>query len=112
MISKALVAASTKPMILAILAQGENYGYQIIQRVKEISGGHMEWSDGMLYPVLHRMEKEGLIVARWIISDGKKLRKYYQLTDQGVLELEREKHQWFKVHDTFMKLLQPMTTSE
>jgi DNA-binding PadR family transcriptional regulator len=112
MISKALVAASTKPMILAILVQGENYGYQIIQRVKKISGGQMEWSDGMLYPVLHRMEKDGLIVAQWIVSDGKKLRKYYRLTAEGQQELEREKHQWFKVHDTFMKLLQPMTTVE
>ena len=58
MISKALVAASTKPMILSILMIGENYGYQIIQKVKELSGGKLDWSDGMLYPVLHRLEKE------------------------------------------------------
>ncbi len=51
MVSKALVAASTKPMILSILRRGENYGYQIIQRVKEISGGRLEWADGLLYPV-------------------------------------------------------------
>jgi DNA-binding PadR family transcriptional regulator len=60
MISKALIAASTKPLILSILLNGENYGYQIIQSVKRISGGQLEWSDGMLYPVLHRLEKDGL----------------------------------------------------
>ena len=59
MISKALVAASTKPMILSILLERENYGYQIIQKVKTVSGGRLEWSDGMLYPVLHRLEKDG-----------------------------------------------------
>ena len=56
MVSKALIAASTKPMILSILLNGENYGYQIIQSVKRISGGTLEWSDGMLYPVLHRLD--------------------------------------------------------
>ena len=59
MVSKNLMAASTKPLILAILARGEIYGYQIIQRVIEISGGTLEWSEGMLYPVLHRLDGAG-----------------------------------------------------
>jgi PadR family transcriptional regulator PadR len=60
-ISKDLVAASATPMILAILAEGESYGYAITRRVRELSGGQMEWTDGMLYPVLHRLERQGLI---------------------------------------------------
>ena len=93
MISKALVAASTKPIILSILLSGENYGYQIIQSVKRISGGKLEWSDGMLYPVLHRLEKDGFISSKWKISDGGRLRKYYRITNLGKKELEAEKKQ-------------------
>lgn len=54
MISKNLAAASTKPIIMALLAEGEDYGYQIIQRVKALSGGTLDWADNMLYPVLRR----------------------------------------------------------
>ena len=109
MIAKALVAASTKPMILSILMSGENYGYQIIQRVKEISGGMLEWSDGMLYPVLHRLEKDRFIRSRWKISDGRRLRKYYMLTEEGRAELEKEREQWLSVHEALSKLWKPIT---
>ena len=61
MLTKDLVAASSKPLLLSILAGGESYGYEIIQKVRELSGGRIEWSDGMLYPVLHRLERDGLI---------------------------------------------------
>ena len=60
-VSKDLVAASATPLILSILAEGDSYGYAIIKRVRELSGGQMEWTDGMLYPVLHRLEKQGLV---------------------------------------------------
>jgi DNA-binding PadR family transcriptional regulator len=78
MISKTLVAASTKPIILSILISGEDYGYQIIQRVKDISGGTLEWSDNMLYPVLRRLEKGGLLISRWKISKKGRMRRYYR----------------------------------
>lgn len=109
MISKALIAASTKPMILSILMSGENYGYQIIQKVKELSGGKLEWSDGMLYPVLHRLEKDRFIRSRWKISNGGRLRKYYTLTEAGREELERERKQWLSVHEALSKLWKPIT---
>ena len=57
-ISKDLVAASATPLILSILNEGESYGYAIIQRVRELSKGEMTWTDGMLYPVLHRLEQQ------------------------------------------------------
>ena len=78
MVSKALIAASTKPIILSILISGENYGYQIIQRVKKISGGTLDWSDGMLYPVLHRLQKDEFISSQWKISEEGRHRKYYR----------------------------------
>ena len=108
MISKALIAASTKPMILSILQEKENYGYQIIQSVKRISGGSLEWSDGMLYPVLHRLEKDGLIQAHWRISEEGRRRKYYQITEFGQKELETEKEQWMSVHNALSELWKPL----
>jgi len=107
MVSKNLMAASTKPLILSILASGEIYGYQIIQNVIEISGGTLEWSEGMLYPVLHRMEKENLIQSQWKISENGRRRKYYRLTESGKKELEKEKEQWMSVHKVLSKLWEP-----
>jgi PadR family transcriptional regulator PadR len=109
MVSKGLMAASTKPLILSILKEGKSYGYFIIQRVKELSGGSIEWSDGMLYPVLHRLEREGFIEAEWIITQEGRKRKYYAITEQGKRELIMEKENWLNVHALFAKLwgLQP-----
>jgi PadR family transcriptional regulator PadR len=106
MISKTLVAASTKPLVLTILRSGENYGYQIIQSVRRISGGHLEWSEPMLYPLLQRMEKDGLVKSSWKITEKKRLRKYYQLTEKGVEEQEREREQWFLVSGIFSRMLE------
>jgi DNA-binding PadR family transcriptional regulator len=104
MTSKGLMAATTKPMILSILQGGKNYGYKIIQRVKEISGGSLHWSDGMLYPVLHRLEKEGFITSEWIISDLDRKRKYYSITEAGKVELHAEKESWMNVHAILIQL--------
>jgi len=108
MISKTLVAASTKPIILSILISGEDYGYQIIQRVKDISGGTLEWSDNMLYPVLRRLEKGGLLVSRWKISKVGRLRRYYRITEQGREELDSERRQWMSVNQALSKLWKPL----
>jgi DNA-binding PadR family transcriptional regulator len=108
MISKALVAASTKPIILSILLAGEDYGYHIIQRVKGISGGSLEWSDRMLYPVLRRMEDEGLLVSRWVMVEEGRMRRYYRITEKGHEELEKEKLQWQSVVHALSKLWKPL----
>lgn len=106
MISKALVAASTKPLLLSILLDGETYGYRIIKQMKNLSNGKLEWSFGMLYPVLHRLEKEGFIKSKWKTSEKGRFRKYYRLTDAGRRELEREKNQWLTVNKVFARLWQ------
>ncbi len=98
MISKNLTGASTKPIILGILKQGKSYGYLIIKKIKELSSGEMEWSDGMLYPVLHRLEKEKLVKSEWVMEDGSRPRKYYKITEEGKLALLAEKEQWLSVN--------------
>ena len=108
MISKALTGASTKPIILAILKKGESYGYEIIQQVREITGGELDWSEPMLYPFLKRLERDGLVRSQWRLSDKGPLRKYYRLTEQGAEELEQEKSQWLKVHSALTALWAPL----
>jgi len=103
MLTKGLMAASTKPLILTILARGKNYGYEIIQQVKDMSGGHLEWADGMLYPVLHKLESEKLIASEWLLVDERK-RKYYRLTEKGRKALALEKRAWIEVNNTLMRL--------
>jgi PadR family transcriptional regulator len=112
MMSKALVAASAKPIILALLLSGENYGYQILKRVSQVSGGKLDWSEALLYPVLHRMEKEGLVVSQWKISEGNRLRKYYRLTQAGKKELLAEKEHWLSVHGALQRLWEPAAAAE
>ena len=104
MIPKDLAAASSKPIVLAILAQGDDYGYSIIRRVREASDGHLEWSEGMLYPVLHRLEAEGLIKSIWKEADGGRRRKYYRLTAAGKGSLAVHREQWNSVHRTLAHL--------
>lgn len=107
MVSKSLVAASAKPIILSLLLGGENYGYRILQRVQIVSGGVLEWSEAMLYPVLHRLEADGFIRSQWKLSDEGRMRKYYLLTESGAKELEREKAHWLSVHEALTKLWAP-----
>ena len=93
-IGKDLVAASAAPLVLAILGEAESYGYAIRKRVGELSGGELEWTDGMLYPVLHRLERNGFVEARWGTSEAGRRRKYYRLTKLGAEELAEQQRQW------------------
>ena len=104
MIRKELVAASAEPLILSLLAKGESYGYAIIQEVKLRSDGKLQWTDGMLYPVLHRMENRGLIKARWGESETGRKRKYYSLKEDGKKALTKQREQWLTVHGTLTQL--------
>jgi len=104
MISKNLVAASTKPIILALLYREESYGYQILQRIRRVAGGRLAWSSPMLYPVLHRLEKEGFIRSKWRLSEEGRMRKYYALTERGRKEFAAEREQWLSVHEALTSL--------
>ena len=107
--SKELVAASTVPLVLSVLAEGENYGYALIQRVRELSGDRIQWTEGMLYPVLHWMEEQGLIKSEWRTSESGRQRKYYRLVKNGRKALEAEKEEWMSVHQTLAKLWKTQT---
>jgi len=104
MLTKELVAASTEPLILSLLSEGESYGYALIQEVKRLSGERIEWTDGMVYPVLHRMEREGWIEARWGEAENGRKRKYYLLKKEGRKALKEQREQWGAVSEVFRQL--------
>ncbi len=103
-INKDLVAASSTALVLAILAEGDSYGYAILKRVRDLSGGELEWTDGMLYPVLHRLERSALVEARWAKAESGRQRKYYRITDAGRGQLADERRQWQTVDKTLGKI--------
>lgn len=96
-IGKDLVAAAATPMVLGILAEGESYGYAILQRVGELSGGELEWSDGMLYPLLHRLERLGHVESSWGSSPSGRPRKHYRLSSSGREAFAEQRRQWHVV---------------
>ncbi|WP_084073803.1 PadR family transcriptional regulator [Demequina sp. NBRC 110052] len=96
-VSKDLMAASSAPLVLAILAEGESYGYAIVRRVRELSDGEIEWTDGLLYPLLHRLEDAGHVESRWGQSDTGRRRRYYRLTAAGTAEITEQRRQWAAV---------------
>src|SRR4051812_23351651 len=110
-VSKDLVAASATPLVLAILAQGDSYGYAIIKRVTDLSGGHLQWTDGMLYPVLHRLERQGLIAAKWGASETGRKRRYYRITAKGRTQLSSQQRQWQVVDNTLRGLWKSVCTT-
>ena len=103
-IAKDLVAAAATPMVLGILADGESYGYAILQRVTELSDGQLEWSDGMLYPLLHRLERLGYVDSAWQIAGTGRPRKQYRLSSAGAAALVEQRRQWNVVSDTLKQV--------
>jgi PadR family transcriptional regulator PadR len=96
-IDKDLVAASATPLVLAILAEGENYGYAVLKRVRELSGGELEWTDGMLYPLLHRLRRLGYVTTEWRTPPEGRRRRYYAITADGRAALAEQRRQWATV---------------
>jgi PadR family transcriptional regulator, regulatory protein PadR len=93
-VDKDLVAAMASPLVLAILAEGDSYGYAILKRVRELSHDELEWSDGMLYPLLHRLERSGHVRSAWGASPEGRRRRYYAITDAGRSQLADQRRQW------------------
>ena len=94
---KDLVTASATPLILSILDHGDSYGYDIIQKVREYSGGELEWAEGMLYPILHRLESRQFIESYWDTAATGRKRKYYRISKLGTAELQEQRANWHKL---------------
>lgn len=94
MLDKEFVAATSVPLTLLILNEGDSYGYEIIQHVSRLTDGELKWTESMLYPVLHRLEKQKLIKSYWDNSPTGRKRKYYSLTKSGSNAIKEKERQW------------------
>ncbi|MDQ3402772.1 MAG: PadR family transcriptional regulator [Actinomycetota bacterium] len=103
-VTKDLVAASAAPMVLGILAERDSYGYAILRRINELSGGELDWTEGLLYPLLHRLERLGYAESSWQSVAGERRRKYYRITESGLAELAEQRRQWDTVVDTLKEI--------
>ncbi len=89
-----LLKGTTPLLVLTVLREGELYGYEIAQRIRERSGGAFAPSEGSLYPALHALESEGALVANWRESDRGPRRRYYAITDKGQAMLAEHEAEW------------------
>jgi len=102
-VSKELVGATAMKIILAILAKGDNYGYDMVQKVKKLSNGQFKWTEASIYPVLKKMETVGFVKSYWKMVNNERPRKYYNLQEQGKIELENGKVEWELVNSMLKK---------
>jgi DNA-binding PadR family transcriptional regulator len=91
-------------MVLGILAEGESYGYAILRRINELSDGELDWTEGLLYPLLHRLERLGHVESNWQSVTGERRRKYYRITNKGLDELGEQRRQWDTVVDALKEI--------
>ena len=103
-VSKELVGASTGILILGMVARAPGYGYQIIKQINEEADGLFSWREGTIYPVLHKLEQEGLVSSKWEIADTGRKRKYYHLTKPGRKALTDTSRQWSEFHRLVLKV--------
>ncbi|HCY41744.1 MAG TPA: PadR family transcriptional regulator [Prolixibacteraceae bacterium] len=103
-ISKELLGASAVPIILSVLKNGDSYGYEIVQRVKELTNGEIKWQEASIYPVLKKLEGAGMIQSYWKVQQGERPRKYYSILSDGKEQLEQNMHEWQLVHSVFGNL--------
>lgn len=94
-------------LVLKLLESEPKYGYQIIQEMKEKSKEIFLLKDGTLYPILYRLEEDGLVVSRWSEPEGKQVpRKYYEITVDGREALSQIQVIWKHISDGIRKIME------
>ena len=93
---------STELVLLALLQERPMYGYEISQEMARLGGGYFEMKEGLLYPSLHRLQKEGLLSSQWRQTETDRRRKYYTITAAGRERLQEQSSEWLM----FMQKLQ------
>ena len=94
-------------LVLKLLESEPKYGYQVIQEMKEKSEEIFLLKDGTLYPILYRLEEDGLVVSKWSEPEGKQVpRKYYEITASGREVLGQIKAVWMHISDGIAKIME------
>lgn len=107
MYSKELLKGTLQTIILKLLKEnGRMYGYEITQKVKDQSSGKIQLTEGALYPTLHKLEAEGLLLTD-TVAIGKRIRKYYSLTPKGSEQTTNKLEEFSSFISTMQFLLTP-----
>jgi PadR family transcriptional regulator PadR len=93
-------------LILAVLARGDKHGYQLALEIEERSGSLFRFNHGTLYPILHKLEKEGMITGSWRREGPRKKRRLYSLTRRGRMYLGWQMAEWRKFMREFMSIME------
>ncbi len=110
-VDKDLVGASTALLVLGSIAAEPTWGYEIVRRLNESAEGLFEWNEGTVYPILHKLEKQGLIRARWTESQPRRRRKLYTLTAKGRASLSTRAEQWSAFNELIARFSRPRTAN-
>ncbi len=102
---KSLISGSTSMLVLRLLEEGDLYGYQMIERLRERSNYVFELKAGTLYPLLHGMEEKGFLTS-YEQEEGGKVRKYYHLTRDGKKVLKEKEEEWNTYRSAVERVLQ------
>lgn len=105
--SKELLKGAADTLVLSTFVQGEQYGYQVVKELERRSEGFFRLKEGTLYPILHRLERQGLLSARWETMPNGSERRYYALTAKGERELSAKLTEWH----TFVQAVARVTGS-
>jgi DNA-binding PadR family transcriptional regulator len=89
-----LAAGTYDLIVLDVLRDGPSYGYGIVKRILEQSKHTIRWHQGTLYPVLHRLERRGLLASEWVGKKAGRQRRYYRLTARGQRLWREQRQQW------------------
>ena len=109
MYSKDLIKGTLQPIVLKLLEEnGKMYGYEITRKVKELTGGKIEITEGALYPTLHKLEAEGVLSIEQVFI-GKRVRKYYKLTSKGGKEVTSRVNELSDFIKTLQLIIQSQT---
>lgn len=102
--NKELVGASTSVLVLGALRRGPNYGYEVVRLLNAEAEGLFSWQEGTIYPVLHKLERLGLVRCRWQEAPTGRRRKYYAITSKGRESLESGRRQWDAFHELIVRI--------
>jgi transcriptional regulator len=102
-----LLKGNTATVVLAILDEGPLHGYQIAKEMRARSDDALQLGQGVLYPILHRMEDRGLIAGEWEQSTGTPSRKRYSITESGRAELRAKRREWAAFSKAMAQVLEP-----
>jgi len=105
-----LLKGSTDSLILSLFGEQPMYGYQLIKEMEKKSSGYFQFKEGTLYPALHRMEKEGLIIGKWQQIPSGQERRYYYLTTKGRKILSEKRAEWREFSAAVNLIMGPATS--